>query len=958
MPAAAQSPPGSRLKIASANAHGVVLELAVSDVQFDTVQRGGQPYRQITIPNTPQTRIPGAPQVPTRGTLLGIPAGAEVSVDILETETEHLSGYRLSPAPARQSTADTADRMSARDIKETFQPNPTLYTTNAFYPAQPVKIGNTGYLRDQAVAQVQFYPVQYNPVTGEVRLHRRILARVRWDAAVPPADSSAQASPFFETVLKAALPNYDNLERPPVRHPGPAGNNGSNIEATDHLPALKIGVVQNGLYRLTYNNLVGAGFEAGQIDPRTIKISNRGVEIPILVTGEADGTFDPPDTILFYGTAITTIYTTENIYWLSAGHSNGRRMAKHNGTPLGAAVPQHFPTTIRAEENTFYWQTIPNGAGEDHWFWGTKFGNAPLARSYALTLPHVSTAATTATVRARLKGRTSLNDAPDHHTRIHLNNTLIDDQQWDGKIIFDHAVEVPHALLMSGTNVITVEALDAVPAPDTPEQLYVNWFEVDYWRTYTAQNNQLLFGAPAAGTFQFEIGGFSSSQIDVFDITNPANVTLITGTTVLTTGSSYTLQFEDTAQFTTRYLALAPTQQKLPAHIEADQPTAWKSPDNGADYVIITHRDFYTTVQPLADHRSAGGLRVATVKVEDIYDEFNHGAFNPQAIRDFLEYAYHHWSPAPTYVLLVGDAYQDYLDNLNTGTLNYVPTQIVETDILGETPSDNWFVRVNGDDLLPDMFIGRLSAQTATQVEHIVNKIIQYEQNWPSFEWNKQALLVADDDIPTFETTSEQLGTLLPADHTISKIYTQDYPPGNPTTDITTAMNNGALLANYTGHGSVTAWGSWQNGPDSLDIFTQADIFALNNPHKLPVVTVANCLNGFFSGPQTQISVAEAFQRLENKGAVAVWAPTGLSYPSGHRALMHAFYTAIFQSGQLRLGPATTAAKISIAGQSSVWDELVETYVLFGDPAMRLAVTTSGSEGTHPVHLPVIINQN
>ena len=69
-------------------------------------------------------------------------------------------------------------------------------------------------------------------------------------------------------------------------------------------------------------------------------------------------------------------------------------------------------------------------------------------------------------------------------------------------------------------------------------------------------------------------------------------------------------------------------------------------------------------------------------------------------------------SPAPTDVLLLGDATLDYKDNRQTGTRNYVPSQVIETEFWGEAPSDNWFVAVSGEDLLPDLLIGRLAAQT------------------------------------------------------------------------------------------------------------------------------------------------------------------------------------------------------------------------------------------------------
>ena len=302
-------------------------------------------------------------------------------------------------------------------------------------------------------------------------------------------------------------------------------------------------------------------------------------------------------------------------------------------------------------------------------------------------------------------------------------------------------------------------------------------------------------------------------------------------------------------------------------------------------------------------------------------------------------------------MLLVGDACQDYKDNYHTGSVNYVPTQIVETGILGETPSDNWFVTVSGPDIIPDMFIGRLSAQSSRQVDDIVNKIIAYEQSPPAPDWNRAVLLVADDDLSGFEATSETLAGLLPPDFMVFRVYAEAYPPGIPSVDVVDGLNAGMALVNYSGHGSVDTWGVWEDDY----ILDLEDIEALNNVDRLPVVTVADCLNGFFSGPHSQIAVAEALQRRQAGGAAAVWAPTGLNYPAGHEALLSAFYEAVFQQRQLALGQATTTAKLAIAGQNPVWDELVETFVLFGDPAMALGIP-SGNIGdpARSVFLPVI----
>lgn len=936
-------PSGNHLKVLGSDGQAVVLELKVGDFQTETIEHEGQVYHRIIIPEMAQSARAGEPQIPLCGAMIGLPSPEGVSVQIVDASYETLNGYRLYPAPEMIARGDNFDDNLTGDIKQTFALNKNIYSTNAFYPGAVVEIGYTGYMRDQPVAQVQFYPVQYNPATSELRLYRRILAKITWSAPLSGVVPKMRGvSPAYENLLRNRILNYDVLERPSVGREAPPHSDirTKDIATTSSTTNLKIGVTEDGIYKLTYSDLADAGLNLNTIDPSTIKISNQGAEIPIYVQGEDDGAFDATDYILFYGKAINDIYTSKNVYWLQTDGADGKRMNTLDGSLSGgASVPAHFTATLHAEEDTYYWQTIPNGSGQDHWFWGDRL-SAPGSEDYSLTLNNISTSAGTATVHVRLQGRTDVQANPDHHTKIYLNSVVIDDQLWNGMNIFDHEVSVPHSYLNEGVNIVRVESVGDTGAK--VDQVFVNWIEIGYFDTYVAENNELLFSAPTGGAFQFEVAGFSSDDIEVFDVTDPANVGLVINTNILAKGGTYTLQFEDTAQAGTRYLAQTMAQSKSPASIEVDQPSSWKSTTNGADYIIITHEDFYNGAQKLALHRSNSGLRAATVKITDIYDEFNYGIFHPQAIRDFLLYAYNNWTaPAPTYVLLIGDACQDYKDNLDTGTMNYVPTQLIETDILGETPSDNWFVLVSGDDILPDMFIGRLSADTKSQADDIVDKIIYYEQNPPKNSWNKNALFVADDDDSSFEEMSEQLAGLLPDDYTANKVYVSEYTSGDPTKDIINYINDGSLLVNYTGHGAVERWGLW-NGSNS--ILGLSDIKSLNNTRKFPVVTVADCLNGFFTGTKPQISVAEEFQRLRDKGAVAVWAPTALSYTSGHQILMSEFYKALFQDKQYGMGAATTAAKIATYSQNSFWGELVETFVLFGDPVTELGVSAdSGS---------------
>ena len=64
--------------------------------------------------------------------------------------------------------------------------------------------------------------------------------------------------------------------------------------------------------------------------------------------------------------------------------------------------------------------------------------------------------------------------------------------------------------------------------------------------------------------------------------------------------------------------------------------------------------------------------------------------------------------------------------------------------------------------------------------------------------------------------------------------------------------------------------------------------------------------------------------------------PSWLGYSTGHTRITEDLYDALFTEDLLYLGEATTAAKYEIYGSSTAWSELVETYILFGDPYTQL----------------------
>ncbi len=673
-------------------------------------------------------------------------------------------------------------------------------------------------------------------------------------------------------------------------------------------PVYKIQIDQDGYYQLSFATLQSAGVPVNDINPQTLRVFNHNSDIPIYISGEGDGKFDPADSLFFYGQKTDTKYSDINVYWLTWGADNGLRMQDLDGSISPADQPTSFKTTMHIEENHEYWCDMPSGPNNDHWFWSIIDAyNAPASQDFEFQLHNLAADASSATLHVLIKG---LYADPQHHSRILINGHLLDDRYWSSSSELDFSINFPHSYLVDGTNTITVE----LPRDNgiTIDEVMPNWFEVDYYHTYTAEDDQLFFSGDDAGLWEFQVGGFSSDTIDVIDITDPSNSARIVNGSIYYDGSFYQIWFNQQIEAAHRYLAVSPSSWLTPEAITQDNSSNLRDPSNGADYIIISHSDFIQAIQPLANYRATQGLRVKVIDVQDVYDEFSGGVFDPQAIHDFLAYVYGNWvRPAPSYVLIVGDGHYDYLNNYGDSGPNYIPPYLGEFDPwIGETASDNRYVTVSGDDILPDMATGRLPANSAEETAAMVDKILYYEQNPAAGDWTTRVTFIADnaDAGGNFPVLSDHIVDQLPEGYSADKVYY-----GVNYSDVTearaaiiNAINDGRLIVNYTGHGSTQLWASEK-------LLQISSISSLNNIGKYPFFVPMTCNEGYFIYPQAQgfnyPSLAESLVRASNRGAIASFSPMGFGLSNGHDLLASGLYDALFYKNLIQVGFAADFAK-------------------------------------------------
>ena len=686
----------------------------------------------------------------------------------------------------------------------------------------------------------------------------------------------------------------------------------ARLSVADHA-AVKISVAQEGWYHVSFAQLFAAGLDRNT-DSRTLHLYAEGIEQPLLLTGRASGPPSPSDAIEFYGTGIDTPFSADRVYWLISDSRWPKRILPLAAPVSGSTAPASFPFTVLREDRTTYFAALLNGENSDNFFGAIITSEAT---DQDLAVAHIdSSSALPISLDLALQGAT---DAQEHRVTVQFNGATLGEMDFLGLALAQQSFPVEPSLLQNGNNTVTLTALNG----DNDVSL-VQSIALHYAHTYSADADWLR--ATAFAGSELHLTGFTNPQIRVFDVTDPLNISELAARISPESGAySAALALSSRGPAVRTILAFASDAISTPVSLAPHTPTFLDDNRTGADVVIITHPDFAASLAPLVRLRESQGHHVSLVTTEQIFDEYNFGERSPFPIRSFLQGAASHWQRKPQSILFVGDASFDPRDYLGLGESDFVPTRIIETAAF-KTASDDWFTDFaqNGYATIPT---GRLPVHTADDADLVVSKIIGYERGSSTGSWNSQALLVADQNIGSnFTAAANSAGATLPPSLQVSEILADSFDSATARSKILAALNNGALLVDYNGHGAEQQW-------SFADLFNTTDAAALSNGGRLPVYLLMDCLNGFFHDVYAE-SLAESLLLAPNGGAVAVWASSGFTQQSPQSTLNQAFLHLFAGNPNQSLGRLVLQAK---AGTTD--NDVRRTWILFGDPAMKLQFT-------------------
>jgi len=679
-------------------------------------------------------------------------------------------------------------------------------------------------------------------------------------------------------------------------------------------PAIKIWIDKPGMYAISGEELIANGLGDAIQHPQDLRLYHRGDQLPVWIEGKGSSL-----SLRFYGQSSDSIYSKERIYWLAAGGQASKdpmqdepelRSSSPSSLDLGidpsmlqSLLPDTYLAKIHFEENLIY---LPQVEGGDHWIWL----NLPAPGRNDLNFSLSSIAPGPARLRLVIWAGTEAYTNPDHHLLVFLNGNQVTNDSWDGK--GQHVVEarISTESLREGTNTLTLESPgDTGAAADI---IYLDSFEVDFTRQPVVKNQQIEFfssGIPLRFT------GFDGPY-SVYDITDPLQVTRV----VENLASSVSF----TGEARRRYVATGPGGSLHPTRISAVALTPnLRDEALVADYVAVGPEELLEPLKPLLEMRASQGLKTVAVPVQVIYDQFGHGYPEPEAIHKFLQYATGAWQPAPRFLLLVGDATYDPRGYITPPEANRLPTFLIDTVFGGETASDVGFAQIN-DDPWPDIAVGHIPARYPDQVSLFVQKTLAYEQE----AVRPAVVAIADGQSPSFRQDAQSFLDLL-SDKFQRTLYAPEAGIVGANQEIKRYFESGPSFIAYFGHGSVNMWGQ-----DRL--FTTDDVASLAPTEHLPIVLNMTCLTGFYTHPRVE-SLAEALLWNPEGGAVAVLAPSSLTLPMNQYFLSRTLAEALSSDSMVTLGELHLSARRNVPAEDPGSIDVMQTFMLFGDPALRLA---------------------
>jgi len=415
------------------------------------------------------------------------------------------------------------------------------------------------------------------------------------------------------------------------------------------------------------------------------------------------------------------------------------------------------------------------------------------------------------------------------------------------------------------------------------------------------------------------------------------------------------------------------------------------------DLVIITPSEFLVNLEPLVFHKISNGIETHIETLENIYGNFS-GRDKAEKIKYYIKYALEEWGS--NYVLLIGDIKKLpirsthaspwgggvlltdlYYSDIYNDTFGFCSWDGNNNDIFGEIVYDGGhpfdMIDIDDVDLFADTHIGRIPCSNAEELDVVVNKIIDYEQQTYGQSWFNKIVLAGGDTFPPCkwgtpfiyegEITNSVVAEQVPEfDHV--KLWTSKYNLNALTFNF--AITQGAGFVSYAGHGFEMGWGTYPPNAlvNRLIMYYSPYLIGMKNNNKLPIFFFDACLtakldfnisdvNNYyplltkfllkFTDIENDPSIfypsfAWAVLKKENGGAIASVGATRTAYTwvndggvFGGAGLLDVQFFKAYEEG-VTAGEMLTQAQNGYMNNAGKDYFTIEEYILLGDPSLKV----------------------
>lgn len=740
----------------------------------------------------------------------------------------------------------------------------------------------------------------------------------------------------------------------------------------------KIGVLKDGVFKISYQFLKGLGLDIDNLNPNDFKLyGNGGKMLPTLnsnlraddivqnavhVEGAADGVFNSGDYVLFYGQSPNlweydgvgkfkhemNKFSDTTYYFLTFGNTG--ESVKRVSSQTSQTSSNQIVNTFNAHE--YYERDLVNIIKSgDKWF-GEVF-DVKTTYDFTFSFPNADLASPLQ-IDYSVVGRS---ESPNAFTLSALG--VSDVVSMNSVNVNVHATTFARMGYGSLIAALSSDLVNVDISYNKPSSVSVGWLdeiELNARRKLVMHGNQLFYrdinSVGLGNVSEFRLTGVNVGVDKIWDITDPFNVkeqqNSFAGNTF-----SYSLSTSSLREFVA-FNANYDTQIFAKGKVVNQNLHAITQ----ADMIVVSHPDFLAQAALVSDfHIDNDGLNVVIVTPEQIYNEFSSGSQDIVAIRDFVRMLYEKAVTAndlPKYLLIFGDGSYDNKNRV-VGNTNFVPTyqSPQSMEVVGSLVSDDYYGLLDvtegtwDNTELVDIAIGRLPVKTQNEANNVVNKILNYNTPGSMKEWRNNFVFIGDDEDNNLHMSqSNQLATMVDTaykDYNVNKVFfdafTQESTPGGsryPEVNkaINEAVESGSLVINYTGHGGEVGWAHER-------VLTIQDVNSWSNTSVsgYPLFVTATCEFSRFDDPAR--TTAGELVLLNPGGGIGLLTTVRLVYANPNFILNQTFYDEVFTpvNGEL---PTMGELFMSIKNNpSNISERNNRNFTLLGDPALRLA---------YPVH--------